>query len=78
MDVFLTKSSFSFDDVFAVPVGFSDHYLIIGAYLARRSHQPLTHKVIYALSNQKFDSALLCDLFTDESCDAVFSFSDQC
>ena len=67
LDVFLTNSSFSFDNVFAVPIGFSDHHIVMGTYLARRSHQPCTHKVIYARSNWKFDSALLCDLFTDES-----------
>ena len=59
LDVFLPNGSFSFDKVFALPVGFSDHHIAMGTYLARRSHQPCTHRVIYARSNRKFDSALL-------------------
>ena len=36
LDVFLTNSSCSFDDVFGVPIGFSDHHVVMGTYLARR------------------------------------------
>ena len=58
LDVFLTNSSCSFDTVFGVP---SDHHIVMGTYLAQRSHQPCTHKVISARSCRKFDPALLCD-----------------
>ena len=65
--VFLTNSSFSFDDVFAVPVGFSDHHVGMGTYvrtyLAGRSHQLHTHKVINFMLEVTGNLTLLCYLF---------------
>jgi len=48
----------------------------MGTYLARRTHPPCTHKVVYARSYQKLDPQSLCDLFIDEAWDAVFSFDN--
>ena len=47
LDVFLTNCSYSFTDVTALPVGFSDHHIVVGTYLTRRSHQPTGHTLIY-------------------------------
>ena len=38
LDVFLTNTSCSFDDVSTLPVGFSDHHIVMDTYLARRYH----------------------------------------
>ena len=35
-----------FVDVTAVPVGFSDHHIVMGTYLAWQSHPPSGHKFI--------------------------------
>ena len=75
LDVFLTNCSFAFTDVLVKPVGFSDH-IVMGTYLARRTHPPCTHKEVYARNYHKIDSDFLCDLFTDEVWDAVFSFDN--
>ena len=48
----------------------------MGTYLARRTHPPCTHKVVYARSYRKLDPQSLCDLFIDEAWDAVFSFDN--
>ena len=76
LDVFLTNCSFSFTDVLVKPIGFSDHHIVMGTYLARRIHPPRTHKVISARNYKKLDSNLLCDLFTDTAWDVVFSFDN--
>lgn len=72
--MFLTNSSFAFTDVLVKSVGFSDHHIVTGTYLAQRTHPLCIHKVVYARSYRKLDSNLLCDLFTDEAWDAVISF----
>ena len=59
LDAFLTNSEFSFDDVVALPVGFSDHHIVVGTYLARRSHQLSGHKFINVRPYHKLDSNLL-------------------
>ena len=76
LDVFLTNCSFAFTDLLVKPIGFSDHHIVMGTYLARRTHPPCTHKVIYARNYHKIDSDFLYDLFTDEVWDAVFSFDN--
>ena len=76
LDVFLRNCSFAFADVLVKPIGFSDHHIVMGTYLARRTHPPCTHKVVYARSYRKLDSDLLCDLFTDEAWDTVLSFDN--
>ena len=48
----------------------------MGTYLAQRTHPPCTHKMVYARNYHKIDSDFLCDLFTDEVWDAVFSFDN--
>lgn len=72
LDVFLTNCLFAFADVLAKAVWFSDHHIIMGTYLAGRTHLPCAHKVVYARNYRKIDSGFLCDLFTDETWDAVF------
>jgi len=39
LNEFLTNSTFSFSDVIALSIGFSDHH-VVGMYLTRQSHQP--------------------------------------
>ena len=63
LDVFLTNSVFSFTDVTAFLVGFSDHHIVVGTYLTRRSHQPSGHKFINVRSYRKLDPSLLCAIF---------------
>ena len=58
------------------PIGFSDHHIVMETYLARRTHPPCTHRAVYARSYQKLDPQSLCDLFTDGTWDAVFSFNN--
>lgn len=76
LDVFLTNSVFSFTDVIALPVGFSDHHVVVGTYLTRQSHQPSGHKLINVRSYGKLDSNLLLNIYNDEAWNDVFSFDD--
>jgi len=62
--------------VLVKPIGFSDHHIVMETYLARRTHPPCTHRAVYARSYQKLDPQSLCDLFTDGTWDAVFSFNN--
>jgi len=76
LDVFLTNSRYSFTDVMALPVGFSDHHIVLGTYLTRRSHQPSGHKLINVRSYRKLDPALLHTIYSDETWKDVFSFDN--
>ena len=76
LDVFLTNCSYSFTDVTALPVGFSDYHIVIGTYLTRHSHQPTGHTLIYVRSYQKLDPTLLHANYTDEVWNDVFSFDN--
>jgi len=53
LDVFLTNCTFSFADVTALPVGFSDHHIVVGTYLTRCSRQPAGHTHIIVRSYRK-------------------------
>ena len=57
----------------ALPVGFSDHHIVLGTYLTRRSHQPSGHKLINVRSYRKLDPTLL---HSDETWKDVFLFDD--
>ena len=74
--LFLTNCSYSFTDVTALPVGYSDHHIVVGTYLTRRSHQPTGHTLIYVRSYQKLDPTLLRAIYTDEVWNDVFSFDN--
>ena len=80
LDVFLTNSSCSFEDVSALPVGFSDHHTVMGTYLTRRSHNgglDSVHQIIYARCYRgKLDLSVLQDLLTDDVWNDVLSFDD--
>ena len=79
LDVFLTNSSCSFKDVSALPVGFNDHHIVMGTYLARRSNNgglDSPHQVIYARCYRKLDLSVLQDLLTDDVWNDVLSFDD--
>ena len=76
LDVFLTNSVFSFTDVTALPVGFSNHHIVVGTYLTRRSHQPSGHKFINVRSYRKLDPNLLCTIYSDDAWNDVFSFDN--
>lgn len=76
LDVFLTNCSYSFTDVTALPISFSDHHVVVGTYLTRRSHQFTGHVLMYVRSYRKLDPTLLHDIYTDKVWDDVFSFDN--
>lgn len=79
LDVFLTNNSCSFDNVSALPVGFSDHHLVMGNYLARRIRNEgldPTHRVIFARCYRKLDLSILQDLLQNDVWKDVLSFDD--
>jgi len=76
LDVFLTNCTFSFIDVTALPVGFSDHHIVVGTYLTRRFRQPVGHTYINARPYRKLDPALLQTIYSDEIWNDVLSFDN--
>ena len=65
LDVFLANCCYSFVDVTTVLVGFSDHHVVMGTYLAQQSHPPSGHKFINVRSYRRLDPTLLNDIYTD-------------
>ena len=63
LDVFLPNCSFSFIDVIALPVGFIDHHIVVGTYLARQSCLLSGHQFINLRSYHKLDPTLLHAIF---------------
>ena len=74
--MFLTNSIFSFTDVIALPVAFSNHHIVVGTYFTRQSHQLSGHKLINVRSYHKLDSTLLHVIYNHEAWNDVFSFDN--